>query len=78
MITVKMMQQLWAVIESTQVNILLQFNDSDLVKLLLNRFANQQTIDAQTANNLNTYIESRLPLIRDIAEERRSLGQGTH
>lgn len=78
MITAKMMQQLWAVIESTQVNTLLQFDDSDLVNLLLNRFANQQVIDAQTANTLNTYIESRLPLIRDIAEERRSLGQGTH
>lgn len=78
MITAKMMQQLWAVIESTQVNTLLQFDDSDLVKLLLKQFANQQTIDAQTANNLNTYIESRLPLIRDIAEERRSLGQGSH
>ncbi|PZV09063.1 MAG: hypothetical protein DCF22_19160 [Leptolyngbya sp.] len=76
MITAKMMQQLWAVIESTQVNTLLQFNDSDLVKLLLNQFANHQMIDAQTANNLNTYIESRLPLIRDIAEERQSLGQG--
>ncbi|MCY7390374.1 MAG: hypothetical protein LH647_02385 [Leptolyngbyaceae cyanobacterium CAN_BIN12] len=78
MITAKMMQQLWAVIESTQVNTLLQFDDSDLVKLLLKQFANQQTIDAQTANTLNTYIESRLPLIRDIAEERRSLGQGSH
>lgn len=77
MITAKMMQQLWAVIESTQVNTLLQFDDSDLVNLLLNRFANQQVIDAQTANSLNTYIESRLPLIRDIAEERRSLSQGS-
>ncbi len=78
MITAKMMQQLWAVIESTQVNLLLQFDDSDLVKLLLNQFANQQVLDAQTANSLNTYIESRLPLIRDIAEDRRSLGQGSH
>jgi succinate dehydrogenase flavin-adding protein (antitoxin of CptAB toxin-antitoxin module) len=77
MITAKMMQQLWAVIESTQVNTLLQFDDSDLVKLLLNQFANHQPIDAQTTHNLNSYIESRLPLIRDIAEERRSLGQGT-
>ncbi len=77
MITAKMMRQIWAVIESTQVNLLLQFDDSDLVKLLLNRFANQQSIDAQTTHSLNTYIESRLPLIRDIAEERRSLGQGS-
>jgi hypothetical protein len=78
MITAKMMQQLWAVVESTQANTLLQFDDSALVQLLLNHFANQQAIDAQTTNSLNTYIHSRLPLIRDIAEDRRSLGQGTH
>lgn len=77
MITAKMMQQLWAVIESTQVNTLLQFDDSDLVKLLLNQFSNQQVMDVHTATTLNTYIESRLPLIRDIAEERRSLGRGS-
>lgn len=77
MITAKMMQQLWAVIESTQVNTLLQFDDSDLVKLLLNQFSNQQVMDAHTATTLNIYIESRLPLIRDIAEERRSLGRGS-
>ncbi|WP_171573759.1 hypothetical protein [Leptolyngbya sp. Cla-17] len=78
MITAKMMRQLWAVIESTQVNTLLQFDDSALVNLLLDQFATQQVIDAPTTNSLNTYIESRLPLIRDIAEERRSLGQTTH
>ncbi|MBM0741422.1 hypothetical protein JOY44_07290 [Phormidium sp. CLA17] len=76
--TAKMMRQLWAVIESTQVNTLLQFDDSALVNLLLDQFATQQVIDAPTTNSLNTYIESRLPLIRDIAEERRSLGQTTH
>lgn len=77
MITAKMMQQLWAVIESTQVSTLLQFDDSSLVQLLLNQFAFHEVMDAQAKTSLNSYIESRLPLIRDIAEEKRSLGQST-
>ncbi len=78
MITAKMMQQLWAVIESTQVTTLLHFDDSALVQLLLNQFASHETMDAQVKISLNSYIESRLPLIRDIAEEKRSLGKSTH
>jgi hypothetical protein len=77
MITSKMMQQLWAVIESTQVSTLLQFDDSALVQLLLCQFKNQQSIDAQTANSLNTYIRAKLPLIRDIAEGKLSIGQSS-
>jgi len=67
-----MMQQLWAVIESTQVTTLLQFDDSSLVQLLLNQVITHQTIDAQAADSLNVYIHARLPLIRDIAEGKRS------
>jgi len=72
MITSKMMQQLWAVIESTQVSTLLQFDDSALIQLLLSRFKTQQMIDAQTSSNLNSYIQAKLPLIRDMAEGKLS------
>ncbi|UBF24386.1 hypothetical protein K9N68_22135 [Kovacikia minuta CCNUW1] len=77
MITSKMMQQLWTVVESTQVSTLLQFDDSALVQLLLSQFKNQQAIDAQTTSSLNSYIQAKLPLIRDIAEGKLSLGQGS-
>lgn len=77
MVTARMMQQLWAVIESTQVSTLLQFDDSALVQLLLNRFKTQQAIDAQAANSLDRYIHSKLPLIRDIAEGKLTIGQGS-
>lgn len=77
MVTARMMQQLWAVIESTQVSTLLQFDDAALVQLLLNRFKTQQAIDAQAANSLNCYIQSKLPLIRDIAEAKLTIGQGS-
>jgi hypothetical protein len=78
MITARMMQQLWALIESTQTSTLLHFDDSALVQLLLNRFASQQSIDSKMSSNLNTYIYSRLPLIRDIAAEKQASRQGSH
>lgn len=76
--TPKTMRQLWAMIESTQVNTLLQLDDQSLVQWLLKQFTAQQVIDAQEASSLNTYINSRLPLIRDTALERESVGQGSH
>lgn len=76
MVTAKMMQQLWAVIESTQVNTLLHFDDAALVHLLLQQLKAKQVIDAQADSSLNNYIKSKLPLIRDTAEGRLSFGQG--
>lgn len=76
MVTAKMMQQLWAVIESTQVNTLLHFDDAALVQLLLQQVKAKQVIDPQADSSLNTYIKSKLPLIRDTAEGRLSFGQG--
>lgn len=78
MVTPNMMRQLWALVESTQVSTLLQFEDSDLVQFLLKRFKAQQLIDAQDASSLDTYIQSKLPLIRDLAEDRNSVNQGSH
>ena len=76
MVTAKMMQQLWAVIESTQVSTLLQFDDAALVQVLLQQLKANQTIDAQADSSLNIYIKSKLPLIRDTAEGRLSFAQG--
>lgn len=76
MVSAKMMQQLWAVIESTQVSTLLQFDDTALVQLLLQQLEVKQGFDAQANSILDTYIKSKLPLIRDTAEGRLSFGQG--
>ncbi len=64
------MQQLWAVIESTHVSTLLQFDDADLVQLLLQQLKAKQNLDTQADSHLDTYIKSKLPLIRDTAEGR--------
>lgn len=70
MLTPNMIRQLWALIESTQTTTLLQFEDSALVQLLLGRFVAQQPIDDQATTSLNSYIRTKLPLIRDTAEGR--------
>lgn len=54
---------------------LLQLDDMTLVQWLLKQFTAQQMLDAQETSSLNTYINSRLPLIRDTALERESIGQ---
>lgn len=72
--TPKMMRQLWAMIESTQVSTLLQLDDLNLVQWLLKQFTAQQVIDDQETSSLANYINSKLPLIRDTAEERQSIG----
>lgn len=78
MITPKMLRQLWTLIESTQVSTLLQFDDTALVQWLLKQFTAEQALDAQAVGNLKIYINSRLPLIRDTAEGRNSISQGSH
>jgi len=76
--TPKMMQQFWALVESTQVSTLLQFDDSNLVKLLVQQFTDRQNLDAQSSGSLNSYVQAKLPLIRDTAEGRHSLGHSSH
>jgi hypothetical protein len=66
-------RQLWTLVESAQVATLLQFDDAALVQLLLQQLTEQQPIDAQTASNLDRYIQSKLPLIRDTADGRNSV-----
>ncbi|BCL36383.1 hypothetical protein [Nostoc sp. MS1] len=78
MITTKMMQQLWAVIESTNVSTLLQFDDVALVQLLIQKLNNKQEVDIQADTSINTYITSKLPLIRDTAESRFSFEAENH
>ncbi|MEA5549812.1 hypothetical protein VB713_02260 [Anabaena cylindrica UHCC 0172] len=75
MITAKLIQQLWAIIESTQVSTLLQFDDTALVQLLLQQLTAKQSLDAKETPSIDNYIKSKLPLIRDTAESRMSFGQ---
>lgn len=65
-----MLRQLWTVVEKTQANILLNLDDTSLVQWLLRQFKAERSLNHDEADVLNAYIHAKLPLIRDLAEER--------
>ncbi|MEO1430640.1 MAG: hypothetical protein AAFS12_04130 [Cyanobacteria bacterium J06632_19] len=76
--TPKIMRQVWSVVEKTQTKTLLQMDDASLVNLLVKQTKNQALLeDCHEADFLGDYIQSRLPLIRDIAHERQYNLQST-
>jgi hypothetical protein len=68
--TPTMMRQLWSLIETTQANILLKLDDASLVQWLLSQLHNRDLCDLDEANIFSDYIRNKLPLIRDLAQER--------
>ncbi len=68
--TPTILRQLWSVVETTQAHTLLKLDDASLVQWLLKQTKNQASLDGDETNILTNYIESRLTLIRDLAQER--------
>lgn len=71
--TPTMLRQLWSVVETTQANILLRLDDASLVQWLLKQIKQQATLDQGETHIITDYIESRLTLIRDMAQERSAV-----
>lgn len=68
-----LLRQIWGLVEATQSQILLTLDDESLVEWLLRQLTNQRSLDSQEANLLSDYLQSHLPLIRDIAQSRHAL-----
>lgn len=64
------LRQLWTLIEKTQTGILLHLDDSSLVQWLLRQLRTERSLNGQESDAVSSYIYSRLPLIRDLAQER--------
>jgi hypothetical protein len=65
-----LLRQFWSMVETTQANLLLHLDDSTLVRQLTDDLQNQQRLDLDQTTAVNSYIRSKLPLIRDIARAR--------
>ena len=65
-----MLRQLWSLIEETQSHILLDLDDSTLVQWLVRQLKNRRSLNAAEATQYSHYIQSHLPLIRDLALSR--------
>lgn len=73
--TPTILRQLWSVVEMTQSNILLKLDDASLVQWLLKQTKTKASLDHNETHILSDYIQSRLTLIRDLAQERQSSWQ---
>ncbi|MEP0856119.1 hypothetical protein NDI34_08735 [Trichocoleus sp. DQ-U1] len=76
--TPTMLRQLWALIETTQANMLLKLDDASLVQWLLKQLKQQRSLNSDETNIMTDYLHSKLSLIRDLAQERQSVWQETH
>ena len=65
-----LLRQLWMLVETTQAQLLLSLDDSSLVQFLIGEISGQRSLDHQESNTISLYLYSRLPLIRDLAQER--------
>ncbi len=68
-----LLRQIWSLVEATQTQVLLNLDDETLVQWLLRQLKTQRSLDSQETDLLSTYLQSRLPLIRDLAQSRRAL-----
>ena len=68
--TPKMLRQLWSLIENTQANMLLALDDSSLEQWLLRQLDERRSLNRQEADILSDYIHDKIPLIRDLAQQR--------
>lgn len=65
-----MLRQLWTLVEDTQTHVLLSLDDTSLVQWLLRQLREECSLDRSETSTVCSYIRSRLPLIRDMAQAR--------
>ncbi|ATS17795.1 hypothetical protein L5470_12790 [Synechococcus sp. PCC 6717] len=68
--TPSLLRQFWYFVEQTQVGILLSLDDCALQRWLLNHFSDTYPLEQSQRSHLETYISSRLMLIRDMVGDR--------
>jgi hypothetical protein len=64
------LRQFWNIVESSQASTLVRLDDESLVEALLRQFRSYQILDAHESQLVSEYIQSKLPLIRDLASQR--------
>jgi hypothetical protein len=73
--TPSLLRQLWILIETTQAAVLLKLDDASLVQWLLKQLKANIPLNSDESSLLDAYIQSRLTLIRDLAQERQTAWQ---
>jgi hypothetical protein len=64
------LRQIWTVVESSQASLLVRLDDPGLEKWLMRQFEKDATLSVVESVAVNHYIHSKLPLIREMAEQK--------
>jgi hypothetical protein len=67
-----MMRQFWSVLDGMRVSIPLALDDESLEQWLIRQVRSEQALGRREADILTAYIHSRIPLIREMAQEYRA------
>ena len=73
-VNASLLRLLWTIVEEMKIQDLLTLSDTALIAVLLQRVSRQVLLTGEEVCQLYAYIGSRLLLIRDLADSRRSLG----
>lgn len=65
-----LLRHFWSAVEETQTNLILNLDDNTLIQSLLRQIHQAQSLDGTELDALSDYIQTKLPLIRDLAEGR--------
>lgn len=63
-----LLRQLWSLVEGSQTHWLLSLDDNSLVHWLIDQIAGERVLNPAETDHLNSYIRTRLPLIRELAQ----------
>ncbi len=64
------LRQIWTLVESSQASLLVRLDDPDLEQWLMRQFTKDQTLSPIESQAMTHYVHSKLPLIRDLAEQK--------
>ena len=65
-----LIKAIWRAVEATQSATLLRLDDGELLSMLIKRLKNSNSITNAEVSDASFYINSRLSLIRDLAQSR--------
>lgn len=66
----QLLRHLWSLVDRSQNSHLLALDDNSLAHWLVDQFTGQQIINQAETVQLDHYIRSKIPLIRDLAQGR--------
>lgn len=62
-----LLRQVWSLVDGSQNHWILSLDDHSLVCWLIDQISGESSLNPIETDNLNCYIRSRIPLIREIA-----------